>query len=85
MSIISLLLSPVMQYFSSLLIGDEKSSKPRVQSERELLFRQCNIHDVSCGTATVELHNSRAVSGALKTTLTPKETVLLFVDQRRDP
>nr|CBN81328.1 Uncharacterized protein [Dicentrarchus labrax] len=28
MSIISLLLSPAMQYFSSLLIGDEKSSKP---------------------------------------------------------
>lgn len=28
MSVISLLLSSLMQYFSSLLIGDEKSSKP---------------------------------------------------------
>lgn len=59
-------------YFSSLLIGDEKSSEPWVQAERELLFRRCNIHDVSCGTSTVELHNPRAVSGALKTTFTPK-------------
>ncbi len=47
-----------------------------MQSERELLFRQCNIHDASCGTSTVELHNLRTVSGALKTTLTPKEAVV---------
>lgn len=38
MSVISLLLSPVMQYFSSLLIGDEKSSELWVQSERESCF-----------------------------------------------
>lgn len=56
-SIISLLLSPVRQYFSSLLIGDEKSSEPWVQAGRALLFRWCNIHDVSCGTSMVELHN----------------------------
>lgn len=31
--------SPVMQYFSSLLIGDEKSSRLWVQSGGELLFR----------------------------------------------
>lgn len=36
----------------------------------------------------VELHNPpppRVVSGALKTTSTPGETALLFVDQRQDP
>ena len=77
LSIISLLLSPVMQCFSSLLIGDEISSELWVQQEKELLFRQCNIHDVSCGTSTAGLRNPER-SRALKTTLTPKETVLLF-------
>lgn len=66
MSIISLLPSPVMQYFSSLLIGDEKSSKLWVQSEGELLFKPCNIHDMSCGMSLVELHNPWVVSAALK-------------------
>lgn len=73
-SIISPLSSPVMLYFSLLLIGDEKSGTLWVQSDRELLFRQCKIHEVSCGTSTVELHNDWVFERSLKNTLTPKET-----------
>lgn len=57
MSIISLLLSPAMQYLSLLLIGDEKKQSCSECSQTELLFRQCKIHEVSCGTSMVALHN----------------------------